>query len=42
MKNYGNDHFRGRSRDRNQRRWEESRSRSNTRVSTNQELHVVL
>ena len=37
MKNYGNDHFRGRSRDGNQRRREESRSRSNSRVSTNRD-----
>ena len=37
MKNYGNEHFRGRSRDRNQRRREESRSRSNSRVSTNRD-----
>ena len=33
--NCGSDHFGGRSRDRNQRRREESTSRSNSRVSTN-------
>ena len=33
--NYGNDQFRARSEDRTQRRQEESRSRSNLRVSTN-------
>ena len=33
--NYDNDHTSGRSRDRNHRRREESRSQSNSRVSTN-------